>query len=714
MTALKKTIIQTALILNSLMGIKLLLFFLFLSCGNDSDQEFKSWSIYSGDASGSKYSNLSEVNKTNIAQLKLIWELEIYDKKENHRHGIQCNPIIIGDQMFVIGPDMKVHAINATQGNLNWSFDPFPGEKYSGNSRGVTYFDDGKNGRLYFVAASFLFCIDALSGKSVDSFGEGGKISLKKGFGPEAEQLFITASTPGIVYKNLLIMGSRVLDGANQKTMPGNIRAFNLYSGAIEWEFRTIPRPGEVGYDTWPEEAWQNEFISVNSWSGFTLDQENEMVFFGTGSPSYDHWGGNRIGDNLFGNCILALNANTGERIWHFQTVHHDLWDYDIPCPPNLVRVKSNGKLVEAIAQPTKTGQLFVLDRFTGAPIHPINEVAVPPSDIPGEMASKTQPFTKPELIYGKITINENTLNQMEGFENKSIKDSLQSMIYGQLYLPTAVKPTMVFPQFNGGTDWGGAAYDPFNRSLYVNTSNEPEWFAMLNLLENQKISSYNYGKQLFKSNCNVCHNSTQNNIMGSFGLNQRKHIKTTLINGKGAMPAFPNFDAKVVDALSDYIVGSGKDKVIEIDNEEKIFEIPWVANGHPELKTKNGYPINETPWGTLSKIDLDAGKINWQIPLGTYPELEKMGHSPTGTFNMGGPIVTAGGLIFIGATMDERFRAFDQSNGKLLWEFQLDAGGYATPATYQVNGKQYIVIAGGGSGKPGTKAGNKIYCFGL
>ena len=235
MTALKKTITQTALILNSLMGIKLLLFFLFLSCGNDSEQEFKSWSIYSGDASGSKYSNLSEVNKTNIGQLKLIWELEIYDKKENHRDGIQCNPIIIGDQMFVIGPDMKVHAINATQGNLNWSFDPFPGEKYSGNSRGVTYFDDGKNGRLYFVAASILYCIDALSGKSVDSFGEGGKISLKKGFGPEAEQLFITASTPGIVYKNLLIMGSRVLDGANQKTMPGNIRAFNLYSGAIEW-----------------------------------------------------------------------------------------------------------------------------------------------------------------------------------------------------------------------------------------------------------------------------------------------------------------------------------------------------------------------------------------------------------------------------------------------------------------------------------------------
>jgi quinoprotein glucose dehydrogenase len=354
------------------------------------------------------------------------------------------------------------------------------------------------------------------------------------------------------------------------------------------------------------------------------------------------------------------------------------------------------------------------LDRFTGAPIHPIKEVAVPPSDIPGEMASKTQPFTSPELIYGKITIDENALNQIEGFENKSIKDSLQSMIYGQLYLPPAVKPTMVFPQFNGGTDWGGAAYDPSDRSLYVNTSNEPEWFAMLNLLEDQKISSYNYGKQLFNSNCNICHNSAQNNILNSVRVNDRQHIKTILINGKGAMPAFPHFDAKAVDALSDYIVGMGKDKVIEIDNNEKILEIPWVANGHPELKTKNGYPINETPWGTLSKIDLDAGKIDWQIPLGTYPALEKLGHSPTGTFNMGGPVVTAGGLVFIGATMDERFRAFDQSNGKLLWEYQLEAGGYATPAAYQIDGKQYIVIAGGGSGKPGTKAGNKIYCFGL
>ena len=648
---MKKTSTRSGLILNSLIGIlKLLLFLILFSCGNGSGEEFKSWSIYSGDASGSKYSNLSEVNTTNIGQLKLIWELEIFDKNEDHKDGIQCNPIIVGDQMFVIGPDMKVHSINAANGYLNWSFDPFPEEKYSGNSRGVTYFDNGKNGRLYFVASSFLYCIDALTGKSVSSFGEAGKISLKKSFGSKAEQLFITASTPGIIHKNLLILGSRVLDGANRKTMPGNIRAFNLYSGEIEWEFRTIPHPGELGYDTWPMEAWQNEYISVNSWSGFTLDQENEMLFFGTGSPSYDHWGGNRIGDNLFGNCILALNANTGERIWHFQTVHHDLWDYDIPCPPNLVQVKSNGKLMEAIAQPTKTGQLFVLDRFTGAPIHPINEVAVPPSDIPGEMASKTQPFTKPELIYGKTSINENTLNQIDDFENKSIKDSLQSMIYGQLYLPPAEKPTMVFPQFNGGTDWGGAAYDPFKRSLFVNSSNEPEWFAMLSFLEDQKISSYNYGK----------------------------------------------------------------DKVIEIDNNEKIIEVPWVANGHRELKTKNGYPINETPWGTLSRIDLDAGKIDWQIPLGTYPELEKLGHSPTGTFNMGGPIVTAGGLIFIGATMDERFRAFDQSNGKLLWEFQLEAGGYATPATYQVNGKQYIVIAGGGRGKPGTKAGNKIYCFGL
>lgn len=694
--------------------LKLFLVLLLFGCSEGPKEKFKSWTVYSGDPSGSKFSDLSEINKDNVGSLKLLWELEIFDEKEYHRNGIQCNPIIIGDQMFIIGPDMKVHAINAKQGTINWSFDPFPGEKYSGNSRGVTYFDDGVKGRLLFVAASTLFCIDASSGALIPSFGTGGKVELNKGFGPQYENLFITASSPGIIFKDYLILGSRVLDGANQKTMPGNIRAFNAYTGAIAWEFRTIPKPGEEGYDTWPKDAWKNEFISVNSWSGFTLDQEHELLFFGTGSPSYDHWGGNRVGDNLFGNCILALNANTGERIWHFQTVHHDLWDYDIPCPPNLVEIKSEGRIIEAIAQPTKTGQLFVLDRFKGVPIYPVTEVPVPQSDIPGEVSAKTQPFTIPDLIYGNTTLDENSLNKIEGFENKSIKDSLKSMVYGQLYLPPSTKPTLVYPQFNGGTDWGGAAYDPTDRMLYVNTSNEPEWFAMLSLLEDQKITSFEYGKQLFSSNCNVCHHSKQNKNLRQLSTQDREYIINTLINGKGAMPAFPNLDAKAMGGIADYIVGLGKDKIIELDPSKKAFEIPWVANGHPELKTKNGYPINDTPWGTLSKINLDAGKIDWQIPLGTYPALEKKGHPPTGTFNMGGPVVTSGGLAFIGGTMDERFRAFDKSSGELLWEYQLDAGGYATPSSFEVDGKQYIVIAGGGAGKPGTKAGNKIYCFGL
>ncbi len=693
--------------------LNIFVIFFLISCENNTEY-YKSWAVYSGDPTGSKYSNLSEINTENVGRLKLLWDLEIYDIEEIHKDGIQCNPIIIGTNMYVIGPNMKVHSINAKSGELYWSFDPFPGEKYSGNSRGVTFYDDGKNGRIFFVAAYTLYCIDASNGELISSFGLNGRVSLKKGFGKKYEEFFITATTPGILYKNFLILGSRVLDGANQKTMPGNIRAFNVLSGAIEWEFNTIPRPDEVGYDTWPKDAWKNEFISVNSWSGFTLDQENEMLFFGTGSPSYDHWGGNRVGDNLFGNCILALNANTGERIWHFQTVHHDLWDYDIPCPPNLVEVKTKGKLVKAIAQPTKTGQLFVLDRLTGIPIYPVKEIPVPQSNIPGEFSSKTQPFTIPELIYGSITLDENSLNKIEGFENQSIKDSIQNIIYGQLYLPPSQKPTMVFPQFNGGTDWGGGAYDPAKRILYVNSSNEPEWFAMLNLLKDQKIASFEYGKQLFKSNCNICHNSKQNNTLTQLGVNDQKHIKNTLRKGKGAMPAFPNLDNKAINALSDYIVGLGRNKMIKIENAEKILEIPWVANGHLELKTENGYPISKNPWGTLSRINLDEGKVDWQIPLGTYPELEKRGHSPTGTFNMGGPLVTAGELIFIGATMDERFRVFDQSSGRMLWEYQLDAGGYATPASYEIKGKQYIVIAGGGNGKPGTKAGNKIYCFGL
>ena len=605
---------------------------IFISCDNN-DKKYNSWTTYGGDPSGSKYSSLDEINVRNVNSLKLLWTYEAFDKNEKHKNGIQCNPIVIDDRIYLIGPDFNVHSINAENGNLIWKYNPFDKKKISGTIRGVTYYNDGKNGRIFFVAESLLFCLNAKTGQLINSFGSGGKTTINKGFERNTADLLITATSPGIIYEDLLILGSRVSDSHNKKTIPGDIRAFDVFSGDIVWTFNTIPRPGEIGYETWPKDSWKNEYLSVNSWGGFTLDEENGIVFFGTGSPSYDHWGGNRIGDNLFGNCILALNAKNGKRIWHFQTVHHDLWDYDVPCPPNLVEVKIDGKYRKAIAQPTKTGQLFVLDRFTGNPIHPIIEKLVKNSEIPGEITSKTQPFTKPELIYAKNRI-ENYFNKIDQFEFKGIEDSLIKMNFGELFIPPSEKPTIVFPQFNGGTDWGGAAYDKINRMVYVNNSNEAEWFAMVNL-------------------------------------NKVKQTNQT-------------------------------------------FEIPWIANGHKELKTKNGYPVNDMPWGTLSGINLDLGEIIWQVPLGTYPELEKQGLSPTGTFNMGGPIVTAGGLVFIGATMDERFRAFDKKDGSLMWEYQLEAGAYATPSTFQVNGKQFVIIAGGGQGKPGTKSGNKLYCFGL
>ena len=605
---------------------------IFISCDNN-DKKYNSWTTYGGDPSGSKYSSLDEINVRNVNSLKLLWTYEAFDKNEKHKNGIQCNPIVIDDRIYLIGPDFNVHSINAENGDLIWKYNPFEEKKISGTIRGVTYYNDGKNGRIFFVAESLLFCLNAKTGQLINSFGSGGKTTINKGFERNTADLLITATSPGIIYEDLLILGSRVSDSHNKKTIPGDIRAFDVFSGDIVWTFNTIPRPGEIGYETWPKDSWKNEYLSVNSWGGFTLDEENGIVFFGTGSPSYDHWGGNRIGDNLFGNCILALNAKNGKRIWHFQTVHHDLWDYDVPCPPNLVEVKIDGKYRKAIAQPTKTGQLFVLDRFTGNPIHPITEKLVKNSEIPGEITSKTQPFTKPELIYAKNRI-ENYFNKIDQFEFKGIEDSLIKMNFGELFIPPSEKPTIVFPQFNGGTDWGGAAYDKINRMVYVNNSNEAEWFAMVNL-------------------------------------NKVKQTNQT-------------------------------------------FEIPWIANGHKELKTKNGYPVNDMPWGTLSGINLDLGEIIWQVPLGTYPELEKQGLSPTGTFNMGGPIVTAGGLVFIGATMDERFRAFDKKDGSLMWEYQLEAGAYATPSTFQVNGKQFVIIAGGGQGKPGTKSGNKLYCFGL
>ena len=694
-----------------------------LSACDSDNPSFVDWPIYSADLSGSKYSPLTQINTSNVKKLEVAWIYKTGDMLKSKRTEIQCNPIIIEGIMYGITPGLKAFALKADTGKEIWKFDPNDGQPASGTNRGLTYYNDGNNGRILYAVNSYLYCLDASTGLLIPDFGREGKMSLSEGLGRETYGLTVSATTPGIIFKDLYILGSRVGEGPSPAA-PGTIRAFDVNTGKLKWAFHTIPHPGEEGYETWPTDAWKS-VGGANSWGGFTLDYERGIVFCGTGSPSYDHWGGNRIGDNLFANSILALDAATGKLKWHYQVVHHDIWDYDIPCPPNLVQVKKDGQLIDAIAQPTKMGHLFVLNRETGVPIFPISEEEVPQSQIPGEKTSPTQPFPPTGLRYGQQRLTQDEATTISDTAHQYARDWLSNMVTGNIFIPPGIKPSVILPQFNGGSEWGGASYDPINRILFVSCSNEAEWISMVPAKAQKTISAFDFGQKLFRSTCLGCHGKESANRPDFQGLSAlrtlgkdtaRAYIKKTVTNGKGLMPSFARLTENEKSVIASFILGVGKDKMLTPDEQisSTELEIPWVATGHREIKTPDGFPINKRPWGTLSAIDLDKGNIKWQVPLGTYPKLEAQGFPSTGTFNMGGSLVTAGGLVFTGASMDERMHAYDKQTGELLWEYQMEAGGYATPSCFQVDGKQYIVIAAGGGGKPGTKPGGTYYCFGL
>ncbi|PHN08187.1 outer membrane protein assembly factor BamB family protein [Flavilitoribacter nigricans] len=702
--------------LYALLSAGLLLF----ACRPESTTTGTDWPLYSSDAAGSKYSELDQINVGNVDQLQPAWIYRTDDQGGRTNSTIECNPIIVDGIMYLTTPSLKVIALEAATGTERWRFDPFAGKRASGVNRGVTYWSNDNEKRIYFVASANLYAIDAETGTLVTDFGRDGIVDLHEGLGRDVRTTWVTAATPGIIYNDLLILGSTLGEGP-AAAAPGHIRAYDLQTGAMRWIFHTIPYPEEFGYDTWSEDSWQH-IGGANAWGGFTLDQERGMVFCGTGSAAYDHWGGNRLGENLFANCILALDAATGERIWHYQVVHHDIWDYDIPCPPNLVQVEKDGRLIDAVAQPTKMGHLFVLDRQTGEPIFPVEEVPVPVSDIPGEVSWPTQPFPPVGLRYTEQRFTHDNVTRRTPEATAFVRARLDSMDTGDIFLPPSERGAVTLPQFNGGTDWGGAAYDPHQRELYVNASNEAEWISMVRAEPPAEITRHQLGRNLYGSICSACHGFGDPKTPDSPSLQQiardrsKAEIHQVLLNGKGSMPKFAALSEDERAALVAFLKDEGHEEKLATADLELSFaqEIPYTATGHREFKDPDGFPVNAPPWGTLSAIDLDAGQVRWQIPLGTYPELEAQGLPPTGTFNMGGPVITAGGLIFIGAAMDERFRAIDRETGEVLWQYQMDAGGYATPATYAVDGKQYVVIAAGGGGKPGTKAGNAYYCFAL
>jgi len=711
------------------------LVFLFLLFSCNTPKEYKTWQVYNGTKEGMKYSSLTQVDTSNVGQLQVAWTYNTGDADTLHGSQIQCNPIMVDGILFGVGPQMKLFAVDASTGREKWIFDAnakteFDSDRSSFhnmiNSRGVAYWTDGQSDkRIFFTAGSNTFAIDASTGKRISSFGNNGSIDLHDDLGRDVKDLFVVNASPGIVYKDLIILGTRVDEAP--PAAPGHIRAYDVRSGKLQWIFHTIPQPGEGGYETWEDkDAWK--FIgAANTWSGFSLDEERGILFAPTGSAAYDFYGGKRKGANLFANCLLALDAATGKRIWHFQFMHHDLWDKDLPTPPALITLTKNGKQIDAVAQTTKNGMVYVFERETGKPIFDIDEVPVDTvSELVGEKVWPTQPIPVKPAPFVRQTLTDNDINPyLSDSVQAQLKRDLKSYRHGNMFIPPGKTPSLIFPGFDGGGEWGGPAFDPASGILYVN-ANEMPWVMKMNenKIELPKNESWlQAGQRLYKQSCLVCHgadrkgtgnNPTLININSKY---KREEFIGLITNGRRMMPAFKQLREEELNALASFILDlkteQGQAYKAGVTKIDTVNFMPYKMVGYNKFLSPDGYPAISPPWGTLSAINLNTGEFVWKTTLGEYPELTARGIAPTGTENYGGPVVTAGGLVFIAASRDNKFRAFNKLTGKILWEYELPASGFATPAVYELNGKQYIVIACGG-GKLRTKPGDAYVAFEL
>jgi quinoprotein glucose dehydrogenase len=592
-----------------------------------------------GGEGNSRYSPLTQVDKTNVATLQVAWTYDAGDAFTGSE--MQSNPVVVNGVLYATTPTLKVVAVDAASGREIWRFDPSggaaPGARF--RHRGVTVHRD----RVFVTYRNWLYALNTATGQPIASFGRNGRVDLREGLGRQADRLTVSASTPGVVFDDLLIMGSTVPE--TLPSAPGDIRAFDVNTGQLRWSFHTIPHPGEPGYETWPAEAWTYSG-GANSWPGMALDENRGIVYAPTGSAASDFYGADRLGNNLYANCLIALDAATGRRLWHYQFVHHDIWDRDLPSPPSLVTIRRNGRTIDAVAQATKQGYVFVFDRVTGEPVFPIEERPFPKSDVPGEVTSATQPLPALPKPFARQLLTADLLTSRTPEVRAWALEQFKTFQSEGQFIPFSVnKQTVVFPGFDGGAEWGGQAFDPATGLYYVN-ANDLAWTG-------------------------------------------------------GLTPAAPAAGAGAAARGSSLINNS------------------YRFTGYRRFLDPEGYPATAPPWGTLSAINLNTGEYAWQTPLGEYPELVAQGLKNTGSENYGGPVVTAGGLVFIGATNNDRkLRAFDKTTGALLWETVMPGPGRATPAVYEVNGRQYIAIAlgsaGGGRGAGTTTTTGKYIAFAL
>ena len=690
--------------------------------GNGAD-----WPTYGGNHEGQRYSALTQINRTNVKGLRVAWT---FDTGETG--GLQTHPLMVDGTLFAYTPSQKVIALDAATGNVKWRFDS--GIASGQPDRGFAYYVHGGERILFADTLYAIWALNPDTGKPIESFGHQGSIDLRDNLGPESPAGTVAVTTPGTLYKDLIITGFRT--GEAEPAVHGDIRAYDVHTGALRWSFHTIPHPGEPGYETWPREAWKYTG-AANNWSGSVLDEARGIVYVPTGSAVTDFYGADRAGNNLYANCLLALDAATGKLLWHFQAVHHDMWDRDFPAPPVLLTVRHEGRLVDAVAQTTKHGQVFVFDRVTGKPLFPTEEKPFPASTTPGEWTSPTQPMTSTPAPFARQRLTADTLTTRTPEAHAWAAKEFATFASGGQFLPLRTdQPTVVFPGFDGGAEWGGNAVDPTSGVIYIN-ANDVAWTGSLTEIK----AGTGAGATAYNNQCAACHGPDRKGQPPAFPslIDATEHLSEQQMadvvhNGRGRMPSFPQINGDSLHALLTFVrtgvdtpsgarPGSAAAQPERSDKQELASgssattapPAKYRFTGYRKFLDPDGYPAVASPWGTLNAIDLNTGRYLWKVPLGEYPELAAKGMKTTGSENYGGPVVTASGLLFIGATnFDNKMRAFDTRNGSLLWEYTMDFAGNATPVTYLAHGKQYVVIATSSARNPKAPQGAKYVAFAL
>lgn len=681
------------------------------------------WPEYLGGPDRACYSPLTQIHGGNVKDLRVAWEFHTGDPGQ-----MQCNAIVVNGRLYGATATNQIFCLDAATGRELWRFRE-EGHELGGNQRGVTYWASGDDQRILFTIESFLYAADARTGKLIPAFGTDGRVSLRTGLGPRAKDKWVVSTSPGTIFENLIIMPTRV--GELGDAAPGHIEAFDARSGELVWTFRTIPEPGDFGHDTWPDDAYRNIDVGgANCWAGMSIDRARGIVYVPTGSAAPDFWGGSRQGQNLFANCLLALDARTGKRRWHFQFVHHDIWDRDLPAPPTLLTITRAGRKRDVVAQATKSGHVFVFDRETGEAIFPIKEVGVPSAGaLEGESPWPTQPIPDKPAPFARQQMTVDDISPLAPNRDQLIAE-FQTFRLGA-YQPLSKQPTLILPGLQGGAEWGGAGADE-KGVLYVN-SNELPYVAQLSEIPQAGSARLSRGQRLYMFFCIACHGPEKKgnpaggmpSLLDLAGRVPRADSVKLMSTGRKMMPGFTSLSEADREAIAGYLYGDDEHGAIGAGAKEAPRDTAFESSRYAQFVDRNGYPAHrkfldangqpaiKPPWGTLNAIDLNTGDYVWKIPLGEIKDLTARGIAITGSENYGGPLVTAGGLVFIAATKDGMLRAFDRTTGQLRWQTELPTPAFASPSTYMLNGRQYVVLACGGT-KLGAARGDSYVAFTL